>query len=138
MQAILEILNGSAFLDPFERAKERLADKHMEFENSIFKFTRNCIKGELEAINKMLPNHNFQLICGGNYGDSYIKCLPFTIINDRVTKLGADSIDMYLDSLREFNQRTPAEDNQLKVLIRLRSLLTFSDHVAHKYGITIC
>lgn len=134
MQAILKIIGHNLEETTFERTKRKIADVEMMFENAVYKFARNCVRGELKALTrKKAPQTSFGLIFDNH--TLYIKCDPgFIVMRDKVKKIDLATAEMYITSLEEFEDRSIIEDIQLDVLRELHKILTFAKFISTKYN----
>jgi hypothetical protein len=133
MQAILKIIGHNLQETPFERTKRKIADIEMMFENAVYKFARNCVRGELKALSRKAPATSFGLTFDNQH--LYIKCDPgFIVMQDKVKKIDLATAEMYITSLEEFEDRSIIEDIQLDLLRELQKVLTFAKFISTKYN----
>ncbi len=93
--------------------------------DAVYVLSCKSIEGELKNISRQFAQCSFTM--NGNH----ISCVPgLIILNDRVKKLSIDSLEMYIKSLNEYEDRTIMEDIQLDVLSKLHNVMMFAELTA--------
>ena len=135
MQTIMQQLIGASVETPFDKVKRKIADIEMQFENSVFRFAKRCIEGEMQNLSRHFPQYSWQLIV--DRSQIYIKCTPgLIVLNDVLPKFDLDIVEAYITSLQNYH-RSNLEDLQLNVLTELRNILQFTQFIYTKYNIPI-